>query len=96
MESVATSYLLVGNVYQKGTGGMNVLPLNVKPDSYNGEDLHGYTTKSIKFVHCNIENETIKSGAVSSIKSYEDFGNECSVVVVETRSGHISSMFIYD
>lgn len=96
MESVATSYLLVGNVYQKGTGGMNVLPLNVKPDSYNGEDLHGYTTKSIKFAQCNIENETIKSGAVSSIKSYEDFGNECSVVVVETRSGHISSMFIYD
>ena len=96
MESIATSYLLVGNVYQKGTAGMNLLTLNVDPSAYNGEDLHGYTTNSLKFALCNLKDETIKSGSVSSIKSFEDFGNECSVVVVETRSGHISSMFIYD
>lgn len=96
MGSLAESYLLVGNVYQKGSGGMNLLPLNVDPYAYNAEALYGYTTKSIKFAHCDTENETIKSGVVSSIKSFEDFGNKCSVVVVETRSGHISSMFIYD
>lgn len=96
MGSIAGSYVVGGNVYQKGTSGMNVLPFNTDPLNYNGEELHGYTLKDVKFLLCDTEKETIVSGTTSSIKSFADFGTDCSVAVIETRSGHISSMLIYN
>ncbi len=94
-QSLATSYMVIGNVYSKGGQLVKVLKFNTDPADYTNEVLHTYSLKSIKFTICNLETETFEYGDIADVKTFKDFGTECSVALVETNGGNIDTMFIY-
>ena len=96
MSSLAGSIVIAGHVYDTDSTVIKLYPIAYDPAAATeSSSFYSYSSHGKNIVLVNPEDETVSKGVMGDIKSYDDFGENCDTMVIQTYAGTVNCIYVY-
>jgi len=97
MGVMASSYILMGKIYNVDGDVVQLIPTHIDPENVNEEtDIYSFSFKATPVHKFSTKSHSVEQVEVSSLKSYKNSGASCQKMVIENTSGNLCSGFVIE
>jgi len=97
MGVMASSYILMGKIYNIDGDVVQLIPTDIDPENVNEEtDVYSFSFSATPLLKFNTKLESVDQVEVASLKSYKNSGAACQKMVIENTSGNLCSGFVIE
>lgn len=97
MGVMASSYILMGKIYNIDGNVVQLIPTDVAPENVNEEtDVYSFSFSATPILKFNSKLKSVDQVEVASLKSYKNAGTACQKMVIENTSGNLCSGFVIE
>jgi len=97
MGVMASSYILMGKIYNIDGNVVQLIPTDIDPENVNEEtDVYSFSFSATPILKFTTKSRSVDQVEVTSLKSYKNSGAACQKMVIENTSGNLCSGFVIE